>query len=295
MSTASTPAAVVPHTVGELERPAGLLKRLLRRPGTAAAMAFFFLIVLAAIAAPLLVGDPNSFVATARLQPPSPAHWFGTDNLGRNVLARVVYGARASLLVGAVTCVLTTVIGTAIGIAASMFRPVDLIVMRIVDGVMSFPVIVLALALMAILGPGLITVVISMVVVFFPGVTRVVRSTALVVSELPMIDAAKSAGAGRSRVFFRYILPHCTTPVLVQAAIVFTAAVLVESALSFIGAGLPPDVPSWGAALAESRSYLANAWWMWCFPGLALIGTVLAVNIVIDSGRDILDPREVDQ
>lgn len=295
MSTASTPAAVIPHSAGELVRPAGLLKKLLHRPATAGAMAFFALMVLAAAAAPLIVGDPNSFVASARLQPPSLAHWFGTDNLGRDGLARVVYGARASLLVGAITCIFTTVIGTAVGIAAGMFRPVDLVVMRIVDGVMSFPVIVLALALMAILGPGLVTVVISMVVVFFPGVARVVRSTALVVSELPMIDAAKSAGAGRSRVFFRYVLPHCTTPVLVQTAIVFTAAVLVESALSFIGAGLPPDVPSWGAALAESRSYLGSAWWMWCFPGLALIGTVLAVNIVIDASRDFLDPREADK
>ena len=295
MSTVSTPAVPAPHSAAELPRPAGLFRKLIRRPVTVGAIAFFVLMVLAAAAAPLIVGDPNSFVATERLRPPSPAHWFGTDNLGRDGLARVVYGARASLLVGAITCLLTTVIGTAVGIAAGMFRTVDLIVMRIVDGVMSFPVIVLALALMAILGPGLVTVVISMVIVFFPGVARVVRSTALVVSELPMIDAAKSAGAGRGRIFFRYVFPHCTTPVLVQAAIVFTAAVLVESALSFIGAGLPPDVPSWGAALAESRSYLGTAWWMWCFPGLALIGTVLSVNIVIDASRDILDPREADK
>ena len=273
-------------------KPDHLLRRLLRQPGPAASILFLVIVVIAAILGPALTGDPNAFQAAQRLRPPTVEHLFGTDNLGRDVLARVLDGARASLFVGAVTCAIAVAIGTAIGILASMFRPVDLIVMRIVDGVMSFPVIVLALALTAILGPGLPTVITAMVIVFFPGVTRVVRSTALVVSELPMVDSARVVGASQRRIFARYVLPHCLTPILIQGAIVFTHSVLVESALSFIGAGLPPDVPSWGASLAEARSYLSLAWWMWAFPGLALVSTVMAVNITLDATRDLLDPKE---
>jgi peptide/nickel transport system permease protein len=280
-------ATIVTATVA----PRNRLRRLLRRPGATAAAVFLVLMIVLGVAAPLLVGDPNAFIAADRLKPPTVAHIFGTDNFGRDVFARTVFGAQASLTVGFVTAAITTVLGTAIGILASMFRPVDAVVMRIVDGVMSFPVIVLALSMTAILGPGLATVVLALVIVFFPSVTRIVRSTALVVSELPMIDAARAVGAGNLRIFFRYVLPQCATPVLVQAAIIFTQAVLVESALSFIGAGLPPDVPSWGSSLSEARSYLGTAWWMWGFPGLALVLTVLSMNVVIDGVRDILDPR----
>lgn len=272
-----------------------LWRRLARRPGAMIAAAFLLIVVLGAIFGPLLVDDPNAFVGTARLQPPSPQHWFGTDNYGRDVLAQVVYGARTSLLVGVVSGVGATVLGTLIALLASMSRWFDLVVMRVVDGVMSFPILVLALAMVAILGAGLVTVNICLVIVLFPGVTRVVRSTALVVAELPMLDAARAAGAGRTRILLRYVLPACVTPILVQGAIVFTVAILVESALSFIGAGLPPDVPSWGASLAASRSYLSTAWWMWAFPGAALVGTVLATNVLIDDVRDLLDPRTTER
>lgn len=265
--------------------------RILRRPIAVGALAVLTVMAGVALLAPVITGDPNAFVAIERLKPPSPEHIFGTDNLGRDVFSRTVYGARASLTVGIVTAIVTTIIGAIFGILAGMYRWFDAVVMRIVDGVMSFPIIVLALAMTAILGPGLGTVILAMTIVFVPGMTRVVRSTALIASELPMIDAARAIGAGSIRVFWKYVLPQCTTPVLVQAAITFTTAVIVESALSFIGAGLPPDVPSWGASLSEARSYLTTAPWMWGFPGLALILTVLAMNIVIDNVRDILDPR----
>lgn len=288
LTVASTTSAVV-----GVDEPAAprVWRRVLRRPVAVAALAVLVAMTGAALLAPVIAGDPNAFVAADRLSPPSAAHLFGTDNLGRDVFARTVFGAQSSLTVGIVTALVTTVIGSAIGILAGMFRWVDAVIMRIVDGVMSFPIIVLALAMTAILGPGLGTVILAMTIVFVPGMTRVVRSTALVAGELPMIDAARAIGAGTGRIFLRYILPQCTTPVLVQAAITFTTAVLVESALSFIGAGLPPDVPSWGASLSEARSYLTTAPWMWGFPGLALILTVLAMNIVIDNVRDILDPR----
>ncbi|WZH38535.1 MAG: ABC transporter permease [Microbacterium enclense] len=268
-----------------------LWRRLLHRPIAVVALILLLVMAGAALLAPVLAGDPNAFVAVERLRPPSATHIFGTDNLGRDVYSRTVFGAQASLTVGLVTAAITTAIGVVIGILAGMFRWFDAIVMRIVDGVMSFPIIVLALAMTAILGPGLGTVILAMTIVFVPGMTRVVRSSALVASELPMVDSARAIGAGSVRIFWRYVLPQCTTPVLVQAAITFTTAVLVESALSFIGAGLPPNVPSWGASLSEARSYLTSAVWMWGFPGLALILTVLAMNIVIDNVRDILDPR----
>jgi len=274
-----------------LAPPTRVWRRVLRRPVAVIALAVLVAMAGAALLAPAIAGDPNAFVALERLKPPSASHVFGTDNLGRDVFSRTVFGAQASLTVGIVTAAVTTVIGAALGILAGMFRWVDAVIMRIVDGVMSFPIIVLALAMTAILGPGLGTVILAMTIVFVPGMTRVVRSTALVASELPMIDAARAIGAGSVRIFWRYVLPQCATPVLVQAAITFTTAVIVESALSFIGAGLPPDVPSWGASLSEARSYLTSAPWMWGFPGLALILTVLAMNIVIDSVRDIVDPR----
>ncbi|MBS1906176.1 MAG: ABC transporter permease [Actinobacteria bacterium] len=290
MTTSTVPAMAIGRTPTKAP-PRGLVGRLIRRKGAIVAMIILAALLLAAVVGPLLATDPNAFSGAARLKPPSGAHWFGTDNYGRDVFARVVVGARSSLSVGLISGVGATVLGTLIALLASSFRWVDLIVMRIVDGVMSFPVLVLALAMVAILGPGLVTVNICLIIVLFPGVTRVVRSTSLVVAELPMLDAARAAGAGRARILWRYVLPACLTPILVQGAIAFTVAILVESALSFIGAGLPPDVPSWGASLAASRSYLETAWWMWVFPGAALVGTVLSTNVLIDDIRDLLDPR----
>ncbi|MDT3316216.1 ABC transporter permease [Microbacterium sp. KSW4-11] len=287
--TAPTTASIQ-EAVSRTTRPR-VWRRLLRRPLAVAALAILAVMAGASLLAPAIAGDPNSFVAVERLLAPSGTHIFGTDNLGRDVYARTVFGAQASLTVGIVTATITTAAGVVIGIMAGMFRWFDAVVMRVVDGVMSFPIIVLALAMTAILGPGLGTVILALTIVFVPGMTRVVRSSALIASELPMVESARAIGAGGIRIFWRYILPQCTTPVLVQAAITFTTAVLVESALSFIGAGLPPNVPSWGASLSEARSYLTTAPWMWGFPGLALILTVLAMNILIDNVRDILDPR----
>jgi peptide/nickel transport system permease protein len=283
-------AGPAPAVEADPRRP-GVVRQALRRPSIVIAGGVFLTLVVVSVVGPFVAGDPNAFNALERLRPPSPGHPFGTDNLGRDVFVRVLYGGRASMLVGFAIGVLSVAIGALIGIAAAMFRPVDLVVMRIVDGIMSFPVIVLALSMMAILGPGLDTVIVSLTIVLVPAVARIVRGRALVVAQQPMIDAARVVGAGRWRIMGTYLLPHCLTPVLVQAAIVFTTAVLIESALSFIGAGLPPSVPSWGASLAESRNYLQTAWWMWLFPGLALLATVLSANVVIDGVREILDPR----
>lgn len=289
--TSTTSSTVAIAVRRDEKRMPSAWRRLLARPTAAGAIVILLVIMGVAIAAPMIAGDPNSFQASARLKPPSLAHVFGTDNLGRDVFSRTIFGAQSSLIVGVVTATISTAIGSLAGILASMFRWVDAVIMRIVDGIMSFPVIVLALSMTAILGPSQGTVILAMTIVFVPGMTRVVRSAALVASELPMIDAGRAIGAGNARIFRRYILPQCLTPILVQAAIIFTLAVLVEAALSFIGAGLPPDVPSWGASLSDSRSYLSTAPWMWGFPGVALVLTVLAMNVLIDNLRDVLDPR----
>ena len=290
--TVTQEAGSAADTSSDVRRP-GLLREALRHRTIVVAGSVFVIVTLAAFIGPHFVGDPNRFSALDRLHGPSATHLFGTDNLGRDIAVRVLYGGRASLTVGFLVGALSVLIGALVGIAASMYRAVDLVVMRVVDGIMSFPIIVLALSLMAIFGPGIGTVVLALVIVMVPSVARVVRGRALVVSRLPMIDAARIAGAGRWRILLTYVLPHCLTPVMIQAGVVFTTAVLVESSLSFIGAGLPPDVPSWGASLAESRNYLQTAWWMWLFPGLALLVTVLSANIVIDGIRQILDPRSV--
>lgn len=283
----STPAAGSAER-GLVNKP---LRRLVRRPVAIVAMGLLLAMMGGALAAPIIAGDPNAFTATDRLLAPSFEYLFGTDNLGRSVFSRTVWGARASMIVGLVTASVATFAGVLFGILAGMFRWFDLIVMRIVDGVMSFPTIVLALSMTAILGPGLSTVVLALVIVFIPGMARVVRSTALVAAELPMVDSARAVGASHFRILVRYVLPQCYTPILVQAAIIFTTAVLVESALSFIGAGLPPNVPSWGAALSEGRNYLTRAPWMWGFPGAGLVLTVISMNVLIDNLRDIMDPR----
>lgn len=274
----------------EARRP-GLLRQALRRPTVAISATVFLLILLTALIGPFLVGDPNKFNALQRLQAPSPEHWFGTDNNGRDMFTRVIHGTQASIYVGLGVCLLSTVIGALLGIAAASFSWVDSVLMRIVDGIMSFPIIVLALSMLAIMGSGFLTVIISLTIVLVPSMTRVVRGRAIVVSSTPMIDAARATGAGRVRIMATYVLPHSLTPLLVQAAIVFTSAVLVESALSFIGAGLPPDVPSWGGSLAQARGYLETAWWMWAFPAAALVLTVLSANLIIDGVRDTLDPH----
>ena len=272
-------------------RRPSVLQQIAKRPSVIAAAAVLAIIVMLALAAPWILADPAAIDGANRLQPPRSGLWFGGDNFGRDVLARVVAGARSSLLVGAITALLAVGIGTTIALLSSMFRRVDLLLMRLIDGIMAFPVIVLALSMLAILGPGLQTIIVCLVIVMSPGVTRVVRSTALVVAELPMIESARVLGASHLRILFKYILPSCVTPILIQSGIIFTVAIIIESGLSFIGAGLPPDVPSWGDSLATSRNYLDTAWWLWVFPGMALVTVVFAVNTIIDAMRDAFDPR----
>jgi peptide/nickel transport system permease protein len=222
---------------------------------------------------------------------PGAAYFFGADNLGRDVYSRVVHGARVSLAIGLATVLVTALAGTALGCVAGYFRGWDEPVMRVMDALMSFPAILLAVAITAALGPSAVNAVIALAAVYTPRTARIVRASVLVVRELEYVQAAQSAGARQGRVLFRHVLPNCLGPLLVQLTFVFAYAVLAEAALSFLGMGPPPPTPTWGNIIAEGRDYLREAPWICLFPGAAISLTVLGLNLLGDGLRDVLDPR----
>ncbi len=222
---------------------------------------------------------------------PGAAYPFGADNLGRDVYSRVVHGARVSLSIGLATVVVTALAGTALGCVSGYFRGWDEPVMRMMDALMSFPAILLAVAITAALGPSAVNAVIALAAVYTPRTARIVRASVLVVRELEYVQAAQSAGASQGRVLFLHVLPNCLGPLLVQLTFVFAYAVLAEAALSFLGMGPPPPTPTWGNIIAEGRDYLREAPWICLFPGAAISLTVLGLNLLGDGLRDLLDPR----
>ena len=248
-------------------------------------------IAVVAVLAPFIAGDPGRMDVAARLSRPSATHWFGTDDVGRDVLSRVVYGARLSLLVGSWVVVLSFVLGIGSGVVAGHFRALDNVVMRVMDGLMAFPAIILAIALMASLGPSTTNVIVAIGIVYTPRVARVVRGSVLVIRETSYVEAARALGASDVWLIGRHILPNCLSPIIVQGSFVFAAAVLTEAALSFLGVGVPPYVPSWGNILSEGRLYLQQAPWLVLYPGAAIMLTILALNLFGDGLRDLLDPK----
>ena len=248
------------------------------------------IVTLVAIFGPMLTGSATAVDASNRLQGPSAQAWFGTDNYGRDVLARVVEGARVSLLVGFITALLTSIFGLAIGLYAAYNRIADAILMRISDGLMAFPGILLAIAIMAALGQHSTNVVIALTIVFTPYVARIVRSSALVVKEQTFVEALHAQGASRTRVIWINMAPNVLSPMIVQATFVFADSIITEAALSFLGAGVPPPAPSWGNMLLDGKTVIYNAWWMTLFPGLFIMATILAINLLGDGLRDLLDP-----
>jgi peptide/nickel transport system permease protein len=269
------------------------LRRLLRNPTALLALVTLALLVGAASFAPFITRyNPLAINPAFRFRPPGAQHLFGTDHLGRDIFAIVLYGGRTSLFVGASVMIVAMAIAILLGLLAGFYRGLDAVLMRFVDGIMAFPGIVLATAATGYLGPSVETVVIALSIVLIAPALRVVRGQVLIARELPMIEAARAVGVPERRILTRYMLPAALSPILVQASFIFSAAVLGEAALSFIGLGVGPRDVSWGGALTEARNYVANAWWMLVFPGAALVLAILALNLLGDALRDALDPRQ---
>ena len=267
--------------------------RLLRRRRIAMIGAILVALnVLVAVFAPVIGRwEPQLLDVKARLAPPNPTHWMGTDDVGRDVWSRVVYGTRLSMLVGGVVMLFSFVGGIIFGLLGGYYRPLDNVLMRIMDGFMAFPPIILAIALMASLGPSVVNVIVALGVVYVPRVARIVRGSVLVIRETPYVEAALALGVPDLIVLLRHSLPNCLSPVIVQGTFIFAAAVLGEAALSFLGVGVPPQIPSWGNVLAEGRLYLQQAPWLTLFPGAAIMGCILGLNLFGDGLRDLLDPK----
>jgi peptide/nickel transport system permease protein len=263
-----------------------------RHPSTLIGLIVLALMAFMAIAAPWLgTVDPQSVSPLNRLKPPSAEHWFGTDALGRDVYSRVVYGARVSLSVGVAVALLSTGLGLLIGLLTGFIRWLDPIIMRIMDGLMSIPSILLAIALMALTKASVENVIIAITISEVPRVVRLVRSLVLTLREQPYVEAATACGTSMVLTLTRHILPNTMAPLLVQATYVCASAMITEAILSFIGAGTPPNIPSWGNIMAEGRSLFQIAGYLIFFPAIFLSLTVLAVNFLGDGMRDALDPR----
>ncbi|WP_053206815.1 ABC transporter permease [Jiangella muralis] len=275
-------------------RAAETVKLLFRGPtAIVAAAVLVVLIVTAFLGEQLAPYDATATDVSNRLQSPSADHWFGTDELGRDVLSRVILGAEVSLRVGAVAVGISLVAGVLIGLLAGYYgRWVDDVLMRISDVLFAFPAMLMAIAVLAILGPGSTNAMIAIGIVYTPIFARITRASVLSVREEVYVKAARSAGAGDLRIIGRHVLPNVTAPIIVQTSISLAFAILSEAALSFVGLGTQPPDPSWGRMLAEGRGFVEQAWWMAVFPGLAIFVTVLAFNVLGDALRDVLDPRQ---
>ncbi|WP_372022499.1 ABC transporter permease [Tistrella mobilis] len=255
-------------------------------------LAIVALMVLAAILAPYLTSfDPTIMKPRFRLKAPDATYWFGTDALGRDLFSRVLHGGQVSLFLGLVVCVVAVGIGTVLGLLAGATRLLDAVLMRIMDGIMAIPSILLAVAMVSLFGASFVSVVIAIAFPDIPRVVRLVRSVVLSVREEPYVEAALGLGVPRWLVLLRHVLPNCVAPLTVQATYIFASAILVEAVLGFLGVGYPPDVPTWGNILAEGRNYFQQAPWTIFFAGGFLAATVLSVNILGDGLRDQLDPK----
>jgi peptide/nickel transport system permease protein len=269
-----------------------LLRKLFRRRIVLLAALVLAAVALLSLAAHWVTPyDPNDTAVTERLSVPGAKHLLGTDELGRDLFSRIAHGGRYSLAIAALTTAGSIAAGGLLGLAAGFFRRLDAALMRIVDAMMSLPDILLAIALVAILGPSLLNVVLALVLVYTPRVARVVRGSTLVVRELLFIEAARAVGVSNWRILWRHILPNLSSPILVQASFIFAYAILAEAALSFLGVGVPPEIPTWGTMVAGSQQYAHQALWIVLFPGLAIILTALSLQMLGDGVRDLLDPR----
>jgi peptide/nickel transport system permease protein len=289
---ASTDITAADATVPRSRTATGLLRRAARRPLPVLGSALLIVLILSALLAPWFTPyDPFEMNVVDRLLPPNETYWFGTDAYGRDIFTRTLYGGRVSLVIGAAVAVAATVVGLLIGVIAGYFRTADAILMRVMDGLMAIPGILLAIALMSLTRASVWIVILAITIPEVPRVARLVRSVVLSVREQVYIQAASAVGTRFPRLMLRHILPNTFAPLIVQATYIAASAVLVESYLSFLGVGTPPEIPSWGNIIAEGRLYVQIAFWNILFPSVFLAVMVLSINILGDGLRDMLDPR----
>ncbi|MFL5161237.1 MAG: ABC transporter permease [Microvirga sp.] len=282
MAAVSSPAVI----------EASFVSRLVTRKTVMVGLLILVIVAALAILAPLIAPySPSRLSVVNRLKPPSSIYWFGTDEFGRDVFSRTIYAGRLSLLVGASVVTFAAVFGVTLGLVAGFFRRLDMPIARIIDAMMAFPDILLAIALVAALGPSLVTVIVALGIVYTPRLARIVRASTLVIRELPYVEAARALGVPTWRIMSRHVLRNLVSPILVQGTFIFAYAMLAEAGLSFLGLGVSPEVPTWGTMIAAGRQYIGQADWMTLFPGIAIILSVLSLQMVGDGFRDLLDPR----
>lgn len=268
------------------------LRRLFGNRAILAGAVILLIVLLAAILAPWVAPyAPNKLSIVNKLKAPSMTNFFGTDEFGRDIFSRAIYAGRISLLVSLGVVCISTVLGVILGIAAGFFRRLDAPISRLLDAMMSFPDILLAIALVAALGPSLSTVILALGITYAPRLARIVRGSTLVLRELPYIEAAVAMGLPTWQVLLRHVLLNLASPILVQATFVFASAMLAEASLSFLGVGVSTDMPTWGTMLASGREYMNNAPWLMIYPGLAIVFSVLSLQLLGDGLRDLVDPR----
>jgi peptide/nickel transport system permease protein len=279
-------------TVARTSRTFAVAKILRERKPLALGAALLLVIVVLCVFAPLFAPyDPNKLSIAIRLIAPGADHIFGTDELGRDVFTRAIYAGRTSLMIGAAATIFASLIGIALGLAAGFFRRTDVVIARIIDAMMAFPDILLAIALVAALGPSAATVIVALGIVYTPRLARIVRASTFVIRELPYVEAARALGVPTWRILYRHILRNLLSVIMVQATFIFAYAILAEASLTFLGVGVSPDIPTWGTMIAAGRQYVGQADWMTVFPGLAIILSVMSLQLVGDGLRDLLDPR----
>ena len=285
---AATSEDVVPPAGSPLARAATAIRR---NPTIFVGALLLLALIAMALAAPWITVDPFKQAPINRLRPPSERFWFGTDQFGRDVFSRTIYGSRVSLIVGLTVAGIAGLIGLAIGLVCGYFRRVDGVIMRVMDGIMAIPSILLAIALITLTRPGLGIVIAAIVIPEVPRIVRVVRSVVLSIRAQPYVESAIAGGTRTGKLLVRHILPNTLAPLIVQATYVCASAMLIEAGLSFLGAGVPPEIPSWGNIIAQGRTFFQIAPWTIFIPGAFLAATVLAVNMLGDGLRDRLDPR----
>ena len=259
--------------------------------GAAVALMISVLGLLAPLLAPYA---PDAALPTQTLLPPSAVHWFGTDQLGRDVLSRILYGARVSPMIALLVLFLACVVGVPLGIAAGYFRgAIDDVIMRITDVFLAFPALLLALAIAAVLPPSIGSVTFAIAITWWPWYTRLIRGQAASVSGRPYVEGARAAGVSHTRILFRHVLPNSLTPLIVQVSLDVSAVILTVSALSFLGLGAQDPTPDWGLMVSQGQQYFQTQWWLVTFPGIAILLTAVAFNLLGDGLRDVLDPRRV--